>query len=128
MFTKAWLSNAFQVTLVAFLTSFLGALAASGANLSLTAVHAATIAGYTAAIAALQALLAAPISPASSSTALLPKAAGQRLVAAARGTGRPEAPLTRTELVEALTEALKAVQAQPQPVPPYTAATDLTAS
>jgi hypothetical protein len=89
MFTKAWLENALHTVLLAFLATFVGALAAAGQQLTLSTLHAALIAGYAAAVVALQALLAAPVSPASSSTALLPQALVQRAVAVVRSGAPP---------------------------------------
>ncbi len=81
MFSAAWLKNAAHVVLLAFLVSFLGAVAAAGLNvLTLSSLKAAAVAGVSAAVAALQALLAPLVSqPTANPTASLFSAVGSRI-------------------------------------------------
>lgn len=119
MFTKAWLQNAVHVVLVAFVGAFVGNVAGAGLSISpLTTLHAAAFAGLGAAAAALQALLAAPVSPPTSSTAFFPVAAWQRVQTLARSGPQPVTAADLDAAIDRLAQVLALVRPAASPAAP----------
>ncbi len=81
MFSRAWLLNALHVIAFAFIVSFVGAVSSAGLNvLNISTLKAAAVAGVSAAVAALQGLLAPLVSqPTTNSTASLLTAVRSRI-------------------------------------------------
>ena len=136
MFTRAWLANLVQHIILAASTTFFGLMVEAGLNWwSVTAVHAALAATGAAVFVTIQGALAAVVSPPLSDTALILRAIGQRALYSAqqRALRAPKAdtallarpsvadppPLTREDLVEAISYALiRARNTESSPPPP----------
>lgn len=91
--SRAWLIKTVEAVLVVAATAFVGALAAGGTNFSVPTVRAAALAAWSAAVTAVQAVLAGLINPPKAPpTPLVTSALAQRVRTGKGPADLPPAP------------------------------------